>query len=282
MDPILLACDLDRTVLPNGAQPESSQARELFAKLVAAPEVALAYVSGRTKSLLQEAIAEYDLPIPAYAIGDVGTTIYEVGPSQSWKPLQAWQDMIAVDWAGYTWDTMKPLFDNVEEIWLQDDNPAFQNTFKVSYYTDPTITRDDLIEKLEHITKPLGISAAFIWSVDEQRNVGLLDVLPKSATKLHAIEFLQSKHLDFPKERLVFAGDSGNDLLALTSSYKSIVVANAPEEVKEEAKSVSAQKGVEDTLYIAEGGFMGMNGNYTAGVLEGVAHFIPEASEILL
>jgi len=31
-----------------------------------------------------------------------------------------------------------------------------------------------------------------------------------------------------------------------------------------------------DTLYIAKGDFLDMNGNYAAGVLEGVAHFLPE------
>lgn len=31
-----------------------------------------------------------------------------------------------------------------------------------------------------------------------------------------------------------------------------------------------------DGLYLARGDFMGMNGNCSAGILEGVAHFIPQ------
>lgn len=281
MKPILIASDLDRTILPNGDQPESPQAREKLKKLVSNPEVTLAYVSGRTKSLLQAALEEFDIPTPDYAIGDVGTTIYEVGEKTTWNPIKQWQDIIAPDWKGYSWEQMKDLFDNVEGMRLQDDDPAFQSTFKVSFYTDPKIERDSLLKELENITEPLGIKAAFIWSVDEQRNVGLLDVLPLTATKLHAVEFLQEQYLKFPKDRTVFAGDSGNDMPALTSSYNAIVVNNAPDEVKKEALAITTEKGIADKLYIAKGNFMDMNGNYSAGVLEGIAHFFPEVETAL-
>ena len=29
-------------------------------------------------------------------------------------------------------------------------------------------------------------------------------------------------------------------------------------------------------FYLAQGGFLGMNGNYSAGILEGVAHYHPD------
>ena len=38
----------------------------------------------------------------------------------------------------------------------------------------------------------------------------------------------------------------------------------------------SPSAGTRARLYVATGGFMGMNGNYGAGVLEGIAHFYPE------
>ena len=44
---LLLCTDLDRTLIPNGPQPESAQAREHFARFAAHPQVTLAYVSGR-------------------------------------------------------------------------------------------------------------------------------------------------------------------------------------------------------------------------------------------
>ena len=75
---ILICTDLDRTLLPNGRQPESPGARDHFARLVAHPEVTLAYVSGRHRELVEDAIRDYRLPLPDWVIGDVGTTIYQV------------------------------------------------------------------------------------------------------------------------------------------------------------------------------------------------------------
>lgn len=75
----LICTDLDRTLLPNGPQPESATARERFTALVAHPAVTLAYVSGRHRRLVEEAIEHYRLPIPDFVIGDVGTTLYTGG-----------------------------------------------------------------------------------------------------------------------------------------------------------------------------------------------------------
>ena len=33
------------------------------------------------------------------------------------------------------------------------------------------------------------------------------------------------------------------------------------------------------SLYIARGDYLGMNGNYSAGILEGVAHYMPDAEK---
>ena len=75
---ILLCSDLDRTLLPNGPQPESPQVRTLLRRVAERPDVKLAYVSGRHRELLHEAIDSYQLPEPDYAITDVGTRIYEI------------------------------------------------------------------------------------------------------------------------------------------------------------------------------------------------------------
>lgn len=56
MRKVLLCGDLDRTVQPNGAQPESPQARPLLHTL--------AYVSGHHLALLLAAIRDYKLPVP--------------------------------------------------------------------------------------------------------------------------------------------------------------------------------------------------------------------------
>jgi hydroxymethylpyrimidine pyrophosphatase-like HAD family hydrolase len=104
-----------------------------------------------------------------------------------------------------------------------------------------------------------------------------LDVLSARATKLHAVKFLM-QHQGFNYTNTVFAGDSGNDLLILASEIQSVLVANADRDVVEQAKTQALQQGTIAALYLAQGGFLGMNGNYSAGILEGIAHYHPETS----
>jgi len=273
MTELLLCCDLDRTVLPNGNQQESPQARPLFRILAKRPELTLAYVSGRDRSLLLEAIHDYDLPVPDYAIGDVGTTLYGIRDGQ-WYPWKSWEEEIAVDWAGHRHDDLVSLFEDIDALTLQE--PEKQNTFKLSYYAPENTDRDRLLSEMSARLEPLAIQASLIWSIDEARHVGLLDILPRRATKYHAIRFLMV-HKGFDEKNTVFAGDSGNDLPALTSGLQAVLVRNARQEVREEALRSVREKGISEHLYLARGDFLGMNGNYAAGVLEGVVHFQPEA-----
>ena len=277
MDRLLLCTDLDRTVLPNGLQEESTHARPLLRALSRRPEVTLAYVSGRDLSLLQDAIRDYHLPVPDYAIGDVGTTIYEIG-ARGWNPWQAWSEEIAPDWNGLGHDDLAALLAGTDG--LTEQEPEKQNTFKLSYYADPDRDAGPLVAGIQRRLDAEGVDASVIWSVDETAGVGLVDILPASATKLHAIEFLR-QHKGLARERIVFAGDSGNDLPVLTSGLQSVLVRNATDTVRNEAVRLAEEAGCRDRLYLAAGAFMGMNGNYAAGVLEGVCHFIPAVRDWL-
>ena len=126
-----------------------------------------------------------------------------------------------------------------------------------------------------------GIEASLVWSVDETAPIGLLDVLPASATKRHAVEFLMQSE-GFDLEHTVYAGDSGNDLPILTSPIHSVLVANATPQVRSLALRLARENGTEDALYLARGGLLGMNGNYSAGILEGTAYYLPQVTEWLL
>ena len=92
--------------------------------------------------------------------------------------------------------------------------------------------------------------------------------------KLHAVKFLL-QHQGFDYTNTVFAGDSGNDLPVLASAIQSVLVDNA-DEVIEQATAQARQLGTMKALYLAQGGFLGMNGNYNAAILEGVAHYHPD------
>lgn len=271
---LLLCTDLDRTILPNGPQPESPQARPQLRLLAARPEVMLVYVSGRHRDLLRDAIGQYDIPVPDYAIGDVGTTIYETGGGD-WQRWQSWEDEIAPDWNGYRHGDLAALFDDIPTLRLQE--PHKQNVFKLSYYTPSVIDREALRRAMHERLRGRGVNASIIWSIDEAAHSGLLDVLPQSATKLHAIRFLM-RNLGFDAARTVFAGDSGNDLPVLTSGLRAVLVRNAHPDVRDEAQRTLRTAGMIDRLYVATGGFLGMNGYYAAGVLEGVQYFFPEVT----
>ena len=80
---------------------------------------------------------------------------------------------------------------------------------------------------------------------------------------------------------MVFAGDSGNDLDALTSGLQAILVKNAMAEVRKEAVNKMSHKDMLNRLYLPEGNFWGLNGNYAAGVMEGLVHFVPETRELI-
>jgi len=269
---VLLCSDLDRTLIPNGVDEESANARGVFYQLIQRHEINLAYVSGRDKGLIQEAIKGYALPMPNYAVGDVGASIYEIKQGQ-WQYCQGWEDEISGDWNGFNHDQLGALFLDFNTLELQESKK--QSRYKLSYYVSIDVNKDALIDSMSKRLVENGIRASLIWSIDEEKNIGLLDVLPQCATKYHAIRFLMSRHR-FSEEDTVFAGDSGNDLPVLVSGLQSVLVRNASDNVRNEALTALKAKGLESKLYLAKGDFMGMNGNYSAGVLEGLSYFMPD------
>ena len=277
MKNILLCSDLDRTILPNGDSAESSNARACLKKLVSRPEVTLAYVSGRDKSLLEAAISEYDIPVPDFAIGDVGTSIYQISDNH-WHVMEQWSKEISPDWNGRSRSDIGNHLNKLSDLKLQE--PEKQNDYKLSYYIDLNNDVEQLLRDVKSELVSMGVNANAIFSIDDLTHVGLLDILPASADKYHAITFLM-KLQGFSQENTVFAGDSGNDIAVLASDLKSVLVNNARKDVREKAIALSEQAGHADTLYLAHGAWLDMNGNYSAGVVEGVIHYFPDYLGVL-
>jgi len=272
IQPLLLCTDLDRTLIPNGTEPESPEARDRFRRLVANPAITLAYVSGRDLGLVESGITHYALPRPDYLVGDVGTSLY-VRVADDWQPVEDWATEISEHWGEEGRARIRELF--AEHPALRPQEPEKQGRFKLSYYTATDIDPDRLRSELSAILSDAAIPASLIWSLDELADLGLLDVLPEQATKFHAVDFLM-RRLDLDHQATLFAGDSGNDLEVLTSHIPSVLVANAHPVIRQEALAGSKEHGFEDRLYCASGNWEGMNGNYSAGILEGVGHFRPD------
>lgn len=272
---LLLCTDMDRTIIPNGAEPEDSEARPRLRQLAGRPDVCLVYVSGRDIGRVEEAIAEFELPQPDFVISDVGTCLHH-REGGSWQAHDDWFTHIAADWGGATTPQLMPkitpLFKEVPGITPQESDR--QSPYKASFYT-PVEMNAALLPTLEAHLRGAGFHCNLVWSIDEPAQRGLLDVLPARASKLHAIRYLQG-WLDVPDSQLVFAGDSGNDMEVLVSEVNAVLVRNASPQVRETALERSRRAGTLSALYLAQGtAASGMNGNYAAGVIEGIVHFVP-------
>ena len=269
MRPLLLCTDLDRTLLPNGEAPESPRARPLFRRLAAAEGVTVVYVSGRDRGLVASAVAEYDLPDPDYLVSDVGTTIC----GRDGARWSAWDEHIALGWGGRDGPRLARLVGELPGVSLQE--PSRQGRFKLSYEVRPAAATAHHAMAMAKVLSEVGLSVTVVPSLDDVAGVGLIDVLPAAAGKETAIEFLRER-LSVTRDDTVCAGDSGNDLDVLTGPLPAVLVANATDDVRKSASVGAKAGGYAAQLYLARGGVLGLNGNYAAGILEGVLHFHPE------
>ena len=268
---LLLCTDMDRTIIPNGVQIEHEYAHEAFSEFCKLPNVTLVYVTGRHEGLVRQAINDYALPQPDYTISDVGTRIYRI-KDQQWHVLDTWEAEIDSDWNGYNHEQVEALLNDL--LLLQPQELSKQNCHKLSYYVSLDVEIEDLLVEIKSRLDEFAVKANLVWSIDEEKSIGLLDVLPRSASKLQAIDFLREQ-LGYAIDEVIFAGDSGNDLSVLISTIPSVLVANATDEVCQAAQTQTKINGNHDTLYVATGENTNMNGNYASGVLEGIHHFAP-------
>ncbi len=269
---LLLCTDLDRTLLPNGNAPVSAGAQEVFDRLVSHPGVKLVYVTGRDPGLVAEAITTWAVPEPDLVIANVGATIAARSGSR-WEKWTSWEDAISRDWAGHSPDKLKGMLSGLSGLTLQESSR--QAEFKLSYYTAAGKMGEALAQTVRDRLTAAGVRANVIWSVDDLSGMGLLDVLPASATKRLAIEFVMAEW-DFGLDEVVFSGDSGNDLDVLVSPISAVLVANASSDLRNKIREQAKVHQWDASLYCARGGVLGMNGNYAAGILEGVLHYHPE------
>ncbi|MCW8829356.1 MAG: HAD family hydrolase, partial [Gammaproteobacteria bacterium] len=204
----ILATDLDRTLLPNGSWPVDENAIPLFNEWTAKQGLLVVYVTGRNLHLTEKAICEYGVRFPDILCGDVGTTIrhYENG---AWSMDQGWIDHVHV---------MSPRWDNpairaalAQVSGMREQEAEHQNEFKQSYYVDHQ-HRETILAEVEGLIGGR-FDEVLIYSFDSNNGNGLLDVLPASATKQTALEYV-AKIYDAGKD-VVFCGDSGNDVFPL-------------------------------------------------------------------
>lgn len=264
---ITLATDLDRTLFPNGQQ-EYDNSMPVFKRIIEEKSFGLIYVTGRNTDQIEKGMQAYAPPLPSHAIAEVGTKIYSYQDG-SFLLEEGYRSHIQQNTRNWNRDAIEEAL--LEFSWLRLQEEHNQNEFKVSFYAD---TPENLHEKhgeIEEHVQAVTPDAALTVSVDETKNLGLLDVMPKSANKMEGIEYLRKK-LNIPKEEVIYCGDSGNDLVPLAAGYRAILVRNATAKVRERLQEMARSNGVEDYIYYAEG-MDTLNGNYVSGIVEGLLRF---------
>lgn len=280
---LLLCTDMDRTLLPNGSQAVSPGAAACLRRLIEAAGLQLAYVTGRDLGRVLAAVDDYDVPVPDYIIGDVGSSLYRHDGSD-WVPLAEWAAHIATDWQGRDSGQVHALIGDDPRLTAQEADR--QHDYKQSYCLTSDQDQAQLQRELDERLTAAGFRSALVFSDDPEAGCVLLDVLPAAATKRNGIEFLRTM-LALQNAEVMFAGDSGNDLDALVSPLPAVLVANADDGIRQRAVSESAAQGLTDALYLARGGlalagYGTLNGCYSGGIVEGLLHYQPDLRELLV
>ncbi len=262
----ILATDLDRTLLPNGRWPADPGAIELFNELTRRHQTTVVYVTGRNLALTEAAIDEFGIRHPDILISDVGTAIRRFGDT-GWMADDGWDAHVMRTSPQWNAEGVRAELRGIDGLAEQEREHC--GDFKQSYYVEHD-ARDAILGVVEQRVKGR-FDEVIVYSFDSQSRKGLLDLLPQSATKQTALEYV-AESFAIAKSEVVFCGDSGNDVFPLTAGFKGVLVRNADEQlVASVRQAVDANPQL--NVYFAQGGHRGLNGYYTGGVIEGATHY---------
>ncbi len=248
----LFACDLDNTLIPQQEEVDRDNINELNRLLKLIPNLKIAYISGRNFTLTLKVLSEHHLLKPDFIASDVGNSIYVLKQGE-WSKSTEYQNYLAA--TGFDQEKIKRRLKNIKNIYPQEKEN--QSKFKLSYYLDLRGEYKYVLSDIKQILKKS--SAQLIYSEDELKNIGLLDIVPKKGGKAGALKFLAEK-IGAKKDKVVYAGDSGNDLDALNVGFKGILVGNASKDLRDFFSQESSH------VYVAKNKFSG-------GVIEGIRYF---------
>jgi HAD superfamily hydrolase (TIGR01484 family) len=261
---LLLASDLDGTLIRPAPGPDPDVA-EFAGAFSDRDDLVLAYVTGRHLVHAVEGITGARLPRPHWLACDVGTSVYRLEDGE-FRPDPEYREMMAEAFSGLTADEVRVAVSGTHGLRLQAEN--LQTEFKISFFAPAGPDLPPLNTLAEHILERIGGPEAPVTLV-MSREVGtgnlLLDVLPSGVAKHRAVAHIRER-VGIADEGVVYAGDSGNDRAAILAGYRSILVGNAPAELREELERALERSGMRDRLYLSEA-------HFTAGVLEGLRYF---------
>jgi len=262
-DSLLLASDMDGTVIPLEITPKrTGEIASFRAAVEGKPHLTLAYVTGRDLPLALQGIREYGLPEPRILVCDVGTSVYHstsTGFGQDGEYVRLMEEARG----GLDVRDLRHELAAIPNLHLQPEER--QTESKLSYFMWPEADHEDILRAVQDKLGGLGGSFQAVYSVGAPHGKGLLDLLPAGVAKDFAVRYLRD-HTGVDPDRLVYAGDSGNDLAAMLTGFKVIVVGNATPGLKEELVTRGRELGILNRLFFARS-------HFAAGVMEGCRHF---------
>ncbi len=257
----ILATDLDGTLIPLDGNPDNEKDLTHLKQELNQQNFQIVFVTGRHLESVKNAIAEFNLPTPDWIVCDVGTSIYQKSGNE-FQLNQDYFNYLEKMLNRFPVSKIHEVMDKFEEIEFQEQEK--QGDYKISFYAKAH-SIDNVAANIENQLQTLNAPYSVIHSVDPFNGTGLIDLLPQNVSKAHALKWWL-KHLEYSSSSVVFAGDSGNDLAAMTAGYKTIVVGNSPASLKKDVKEFHEKSGWKDRLYLAEK-------SATSGLLEGCNWF---------
>jgi len=243
-----VASDVDGTLTGDRAALDRLAAR--LQKLRRAGTLFLILSTGRRLEQVVSGMAEEGLPEPDAVLCQVGTEIYVPPLSLASRPLGAWRERLLAE---YSRDEAVSFLEGIEGLVMQPD--VFNTELKTSCFLDGCPDPDGAAAEIRRRVEPHSGAYQVVWSSGRD-----LDILPASSGKGKAIRFLvESRGLD--ANRVVVAGDTGNDAAMFEQFGMGVVVANAKSELVALAQS------------LGEGRVYRARQPYAAGVEEGLEHF---------
>ncbi|MEZ6137354.1 MAG: HAD-IIB family hydrolase [Pirellulaceae bacterium] len=201
----IIITDLDNTLTGD------AEALADFNELIRQHEhVGFGISTGRRLDSAMALIEELGLPAPDLIDTDAGTQLH-YGPSLT--PDHSWRNQI-----GYAWDPeqIRKILSGTPGLFLQPDEN--QSEFKISYQIDPELAPH--VDSIKKHLREAGLRAKVIMSLEIY-----LDVVPVRGGSDMTMRHLLWKWGLSP-DRVLVAGDSGNDTGMLLGRTLGVVVGN--------------------------------------------------------
>jgi hydroxymethylpyrimidine pyrophosphatase-like HAD family hydrolase len=214
--PFLLASDIDGTLL--GDEEAQSALGEL---LQSHPQsIFLAVISGRSLRSVQTLVRDNCLPPPGFIGSHVGSELLDCRDPEN-RLGQKYAARVSPIWDLEEVYTLGEG-EGIRRQAFEEGPPRFQAGFDWDGQSGAFLSFQSRLARLPHC-RILPSSGRYI------------DVFPEFIGKGELVHFLQ-RELDVDPDRVVVAGDTGNDREMFELGFKGIVPANALEELKAAAR----------------------------------------------